>query len=78
MVPGRDHFHRCMHVLVKQIWPDSGQRVVVGVSGHGRIAARVDVPLSDRRELAIKNPKDLLEIRAALPIRASLEDLVRA
>lgn len=67
-----------MHVFVKQSRPDDGRRVVVGVPGHDRIAARVDVPLSDRRELAIKHPKDLLENRAAHRIRASLEDLVRA
>jgi hypothetical protein len=51
---------------------------VVVFPDHGRIAARVDVPLSDRRELAIKNKKDRLGIRVSLEIRASLEDLVRA
>jgi hypothetical protein len=67
-----------MHVFVKQSWPADGQRVVVALPGHDLLAARVDVPLPDRRELAINNPKDLLESRAAHQLRASLEDLVRA
>jgi hypothetical protein len=62
----------------KQSRPHTGHRVEVLVSDLGRIAARVDVPPFDRRELAIRNTKDRLESRASLEIRASLEDLVRA
>jgi NitT/TauT family transport system ATP-binding protein len=49
-----------------------GQQVVVLASDPGRVAARVEVPLPERRDLAIKHAKDFLELRA------SLEDLVRA
>jgi len=49
-----------------------GQEVVVLASDPGRVAARVEVPLPDRRDLAIKHSKGFLELRA------SLEDLVRA
>ena len=49
-----------------------GQQVVVLASNPGRIAAQIEVPLSDRRDLSIKRDKEFLELRA------SLEDLVRA
>jgi NitT/TauT family transport system ATP-binding protein len=49
-----------------------GQQVVVLASNPGRIAAQLEVPLSDRRDLSIKRDKEFLELRA------SLEDLVRA
>jgi NitT/TauT family transport system ATP-binding protein len=48
-----------------------GQRVVVLASDPGRIAADIDVPLADDRDLTVKRQPDFIALRARI------EDLVR-
>ncbi len=48
-----------------------GQRVIVLASHPGRIAAHLDVPLGDHRELTVKREASFLQLRA------QVEDLVR-